>query len=650
MSTFTIRVTSSATNTAGTAYGQQPDLNAPSFLDMEVTNSTDPRIQNGRYDAYCLNPLVDIAVAPTSYGSVAAAGGTATSYVPIGFSTITQTQVDRINWILAQNYTSDGKYSGQFNFGEVQLAIWKILDFTDAQIASAGLTLFLNDNNRQVVSGTDVNFLVSASQAAVASGLGVLPTDAFFTAVIDPAGNVQPLIIQLQSAKLGNYVWFDADANGLQGAGEAGVDQVIVKLYNGNGVLIASTLTGDDFSTAAVEQGFYQFAGLNAGNYQVKFIAPTYAFTAQDANANTTDAADSDANQLTGLSHIVTLAAGQSNQSIDAGLVLPAPVPARLSGYVYEDAGNDGVRNSEVPIAGVPIRLTGTDTLGNAVNATTTTNVSGFYEFSNLTAGTYTVTETQPSIYLDGKDTAGSTGGSVAANDVISGITLVPGANSVENNFGELPKAAINGFVYCDDNNDGIKQGTESGLGGVTVTLTGTNDLGQSVTLTTTTAADGSYSFADLRPGTYTVTETTQPVGKLDGKDTAGNTPGSTSSNEVISNIVLTPGLVSNNNNFGEILPARISGYVYEDVGNDGVRNAEPAIAGVTVTLTGTNDLGQPVSASTTTNAAGYYEFTGLRPGSYQVVETQPAAFLDGKDTAGSTGGVVTNDQIATIP
>ena len=187
MSTITIRATSSATHTAGTAYGQQPGLNAPSFPDIEVTNSTGPRIQNGGYDAYCLNPLVDIGLAPTySYRSEAAAGGAAASYVPIGFSSISQTQVDRINWILAKNYTSDGKYSSQFNIGEVQLAIWKILYFTDAQIASAGLTLFLNDNNRHVVSGTDVNFLVSASQAAVASGLGVLPTDAFFTAVLQP--------------------------------------------------------------------------------------------------------------------------------------------------------------------------------------------------------------------------------------------------------------------------------------------------------------------------------------------------------------------------------------------------------------------------------------------------------------------------------
>ena len=44
MSTFTIRVTSSATNAAGNAYGQQPDLGAPSFFDLYVTNSTDPAL------------------------------------------------------------------------------------------------------------------------------------------------------------------------------------------------------------------------------------------------------------------------------------------------------------------------------------------------------------------------------------------------------------------------------------------------------------------------------------------------------------------------------------------------------------------------------------------------------------------------------
>ena len=64
---------------------------------------------------------------------------------------------------------------------------------------------------------------------------------------------------------------------------------------------------------------------------------------------------------------------------------------------------------------------------------------------------------------------------------------------------------------------------------------------------TTTTAADGSYSFGTLRPGTYTITET-QPAGFLDGKDTIG-TPGGTTGNDVFSNIVLNEGVNGTNNN-----------------------------------------------------------------------------------------------------
>ena len=651
MSTFTIRVTQSATNVAGTAYGQQPDLGAPSFFDMYVTDSSDPNIPNGRYDAYCLNPLVDILISPTTHSAENFAGDTAASFVPIGLNSVSQVQVDQINWLLSQNFTSDAKFGGQYNFGEVQTAIWKLVGFTDAQIAGAGLDLFVNDNNRNVISTPDINFLVSSAQSAVASGLGVLPTDAFFSTIIDPAGNAQPLVVQLQSAKLGNFVWNDSNGDGLQSAGEAGVDNVVVELYNSSGVKIASTLTGDDFSTVAVEHGYYQFAGLQAGAYQVKFVAPTYSFTAHDANGNTQDTVDSDADVLTGFSQIVNLAVGESNQTIDAGLLAVPPAPAKLSGYVYEDFGNDGVRGAAEPvIGGVTVSLTGVDNLGHAVTATAVTNAQGFYEFTGLAAGTYSVAETQPGAYLDGKDTAGSNGGSVAVNDVISGVVLAAGDNSVSNNFGELVGAQIRGFVYCDDNNDGIKQGTDVGLGGVTVNLTGTNDLGASVTASAVTAADGSYAFLGLRPGSYSVTEPVQPAGKLDGIDTAGLYGNGTAGNDVISNIVLTQGLISDDNNFGEIKPASITGVVFNDSNNDGIQGAGDAgIPGTTVTLTGTDDRGQAVSIALLTGPDGSYNFSGLRPGSYTVTETQPANYADGKDTAGTAGGTVTNDKISAI-
>ncbi|MFO0907812.1 MAG: SdrD B-like domain-containing protein [Isosphaeraceae bacterium] len=119
----------------------------------------------------------------------------------------------------------------------------------------------------------------------------------------------------------------------------------------------------------------------------------------------------------------------------------------------------------------------------------------------------------------------------------------------------ELPKAAISGYVYCDANDDGIKQSSEPGISSVVVTLTGTNDLGQPVYLTTTTDATGFYNFPDLRPGTYTITET-QPEGYVDGKDTQG-TPGTgVTGQDTFRDIVLVDQDNGENNNFGEHRPA----------------------------------------------------------------------------------------------
>ena len=63
---------------------------------------------------------------------------------------------------------------------------------------------------------------------------------------------------------------------------------------------------------------------------------------------------------------------------------------------------------------------------------------------------------------------------------------------------------------------------------------------------------------------------------------------------------------------------------------------------------TGTDSVGSPVALSTLTNADGSYLFEQLGAGTYQLNETQPA-YQDGKDSAGSLGGIVTNDQISAI-
>jgi hypothetical protein len=126
----------------------------------------------------------------------------------------------------------------------------------------------------------------------------------------------------------------------------------------------------------------------------------------------------------------------------------------------------------------------------------------------------------------------------------------------------------LTGFVYVDANNNGVRDPGETAIPNTTVTLTGTDYLGDPVSMATTTDGNGQYTFPNLLPSNrngYTITET-QPVPYLNGKMTppANNFTGTiapTSSvgtyiqfSDVYSRIVIGPGslLTGSNYNFGE--------------------------------------------------------------------------------------------------
>ncbi|MEF8714510.1 MAG: SdrD B-like domain-containing protein, partial [Accumulibacter sp.] len=654
MSTFTIRVTSPATNAAGTSFApatQQPDLGAPSFLDMIVTNSTEPLLPNGVYDAYCLTPLIDIHLSPTTYpGTTNYPGNTVPSFDPSGSLVLTQPQIDRINWLLAQNPTSDPKFGGQFNYGEVQTAIWKILGFTDAQILAAGQTPFLNDGGNNVVNSADIDFLVSQSAAAIASGNGVLPTDAFFTTFIDPTGNVQPLIIQLQSARLGDYVWLDGNGNGLQDLNEPGVDNVVVELYDGSGNFITSTKTGDDFSTAAVEHGFYQFTGLKAGDYQVKFIAPTsYQFTKQDANGNAQDAADSDANVTSGFSQVVTLPPGGSNQTIDAGLVQPASLGDRLwldsNANGQQDDGATGISGQTVTLIGG-----GADgliaTAGDNTTATTTTGTDGFYEFTGLTPGVeYQVQFAAPAgtVFTGqnvGNDVSDSDADTTTGKTQI--VTLASGEHNPTLDAGVYVPASLGDRLWLDSNANGQQDDGATGISGKTVTLIGggtdglINGVGDT-TATTTTGTDGFYEFTGLTPGVEYQVQFAAPAGTVFTGQNVGNDASDSDADTTTGKtqiVTLASGEHNPTLDAGVVIPpASLGDRLWLDSNANGQQDdGATGISGQTVTLIGGGadgliaTAGDNTTATTTTGTDGFYEFTGLTPGvEYQVQFAAPA-------------------------
>ncbi len=166
------------------------------------------------------------------------------------------------------------------------------------------------------------------------------------------------------------------------------------------------------------------------------------------------------------------------------------------------------------------------------------------------------------------------------------------------------------GTVFDDANANGLQGSGEAGIAGVTVSL---YDNLNNLVGTQLTAANGSYSFANLAAGNYTVVET-DPAGYV-----------STTDNSVPA--AVTPG-ISTAVNFGDQPipggnPASISGVVFNDANGNGTQDAgETGLSGVTVDLL---NSGSVVVATTLTAADGSYSFTGLGPGIYTVRETDPS-------------------------
>ncbi|HEY2840404.1 MAG TPA: Calx-beta domain-containing protein [Pirellulales bacterium] len=132
------------------------------------------------------------------------------------------------------------------------------------------------------------------------------------------------------------------------------------------------------------------------------------------------------------------------------GTIVDDDAPGSFSGTVYRDTNNNGsMDGNEIPLAGVQVTLSGLDSQGNAIVRTQTTAADGTYSFTNIPKGTFTVTETQPSGYLDGIDTPG-TGASKSpgVNDQFL-FTMSSGQNITSNNFAErgiVPQAITFGL------------------------------------------------------------------------------------------------------------------------------------------------------------------------------------------------------------
>lgn len=501
---------------------------------------------------------------------------------------------------------------------------------------------------------------------------------------------------------ISGYVYHDANNNGVFDAGETPIQNSTLQLQDTGGNVI-STATSD-------ATGFYQFETDQTVDPSLHTVTKTVEFPLTQTNFNQSQLLDQFDPSLGELKSVQMTVDGAITSEIkveNGSTVSASTITGTVSGQINltapnvsdklelsQDAGSlnaaafdgntdfqgasGGTLGSKTASGSKTITLSGADLqpyIGTGkvnVNATAAASsraddgsgnvdtrirstasakvtVVYSYQLSNcLKPGDYKIVQSpQPTGYLDGKE---SMQGQVIPNTVGTDFINVTLANTdlTHNDFGEVKPSSIEGTVFVDRNNDCEQQVGEEGIAGVTVTLTGTTDSG-AVTQTTTTDASGHYKFDGLAPGTYTINET-QPTTYADGKDCPGSL-GGTTTNDQHAAIVIGQDQHGTDYDFGELMPAQISGHVYVDDNDDGLRGpGENPIGNVTLTLTGTDWNNQAVSKTTTTDASGSYQFTGLAPGSYTVNETQPADYLDGKDAVGSLGGTLGNDVLSAIP
>ncbi len=125
---------------------------------------------------------------------------------------------------------------------------------------------------------------------------------------------------------LGDFVWEDANKNGIQDDGtDSGIPGVTVNLLAPGVDGVCGT--GDELTlntTTTDTDGSYQFTDLDSGQYCIEFVPPDgYDITTRNQGGN--DAIDSDADQSTGQSVVINLPAGVADDSWDAGLVKTGP-------------------------------------------------------------------------------------------------------------------------------------------------------------------------------------------------------------------------------------------------------------------------------------------------------------------------------------
>lgn len=443
---------------------------------------------------------------------------------------------------------------------------------------------------------------------------------------------------------ISGHVWLDNDLDRTRQSTEPGLEGVELSLLRYDAAGDTFVDTGHrSITDASGRYEFDQTLGLAPGRYQVVQTQPEGLLSVTAVPGIVAGTESGRAASPNVLTDIEIPLGGQAAANFD----FAEAQPAELSGHVYRDDNDNGRRDAGEPGLGdIRVRLVPVDTLAAQPPLVVATADDGSYSFSGVAPGTYHVVELdQPAGLDDGRDSPGTVDGQTvgtadAAGDRIRDVVLHGNSTGSDFDFGELPLGSLTGVVFvppAGESCHGRDHSDRVPLSGVEVELQTSEGI---AVRRTTTGADGSYRFDSLSKGTYRIREFT-PEGLVDGDShvgwLSGVQVGESVDGGLLQNIVLGAGGQGIEYDFCEAAPATLSGYVYHDQSDDGRKDTgESGIAGVSLTLV---DADGSRIATTQSDSNGYYEFGGIQPGEYSILEAQPAGYLDGTDSRGSIGG-----------
>lgn len=402
-----------------------------------------------------------------------------------------------------------------------------------------------------------------------------------------------------RDGRISGVAFFDEDADGVMDAAETGrYAGMTVSLMTGSGDVIDTVRTD--------AEGRYAFSSISSGAYAVQFDAGekvVYSVGDTFSAHKTSGIRD----MRYGASALMTIDGDHTDYVVNAGCIFAAQV----SGTVIEKLD----AQQAIGFGGLSVEMHKADGRGEEPLVVMTDDLGGF-GFSRVLPGEYEIVMELPQGYLchDAEDGV-----------VRKTVHLVSGGEEVFAPVVIEQSASLFGAVRIDDDGDGQIDAGAQGLEGVRVVLLGVADGSAETVSETVTAADGSYAFEALYPGSYSVLFELEGQWAFTRYGEDSLVYGAVSQSGSTKQFDLSSGQMVSGMDAGVTIPAQMAVSVFKDTQFDGKKGPyEEMLEGVSLSLIRLENGEDAEEITYKTGADGSVNFAGVSPGEYVIAYQMP--------------------------